>query len=338
MTALKEFQRLECGGIWRSTPDAQRRDVIVAIGDATLVISDQKGSALSHWSLPAIERLNPGERPALFRPGPDAAETLELDDDTMIRGIGRVHAAILRRRPHPGRVRHFIVGGLVAIVAAFGIFWLPGAMIDYTASVVPMAKRSEIGQSMLTNVRRVAGQACNTPGGQVALERMRRRLLGDGPGRLVVLSGGVSASRHLPGRIILLNRALIEDYEDPEVVAGFILAENLRAQTSDPLLRLLREIGFFPALRLLTTGNLPDNSLDSYTESFLTEPDSPVAPHDLLVRFEAASIRSSPYAYAIDISGETTLALIEADPVTPETAKPVLSDGDWVALQGICGE
>ena len=338
MTALNEYQRLECGGIWRAMPDAQRRDVIVALGDATLVISDQKGAALSHWSLPAIERLNAGERPALFRPGPDAAETLELDDDTMIRGISQVHAAILRRRPHPGRLRHFIVGGVIAAILALAVFWLPGAMIDYTASVVPMAKRSEIGQSMLANVRRVSGQACNTAAGQVALERLRRRLLGDGPGQLVVLSGGVTASRHLPGRIILLNRALIEDYEDPEVVAGYVLAENLRARATDPLLRLLGETGLFPALRLLTTGDLPDDTLDSYTEAFLIEPDDPVPPHDLLAAFKAAAVRSSPYAYAVDISGETTLGLIEADPVTSESAKPVLSDGDWVALQGICGE
>ena len=38
---------------------------------------------------------------------------------------------------------------------------------------------------------------------------------------------------------------------------------------------------------------------------------------------------------ALDASGETTLALIEADPFTT-TPKPVLGDGDWVALQGIC--
>ncbi len=142
MTALKDFQRLECAGIWRATADAQRRDVIVSLGDATLVICDQKGTALSHWSLPAIERLNPGSRPALFRPGRTRLNSLELDDDTMIRGITRVHTAIERRRPHPGRLRLCrLLGGSATIRAwRWRLFWLPGAMIDYTASVIPASQ------------------------------------------------------------------------------------------------------------------------------------------------------------------------------------------------------
>ncbi|MGB5558786.1 MAG: hypothetical protein WBN04_12340 [Paracoccaceae bacterium] len=338
MTALKEFQRLECAGIWRATADAQRRDVIVSLGDSTLVISDQKGTALTHWSLPAIERLNPGSHPALFRPGRDAVETLELVDDTMIGGISRVHTAIERRRPHPGRLRLSLLGGGATIVLALALFWLPGAMIEYTASVIPAAKRASIGQSVLTNIRRVAGKPCVTPAGQTALERMRKRLLGNTPGRLVVVSGGVAQSRHLPGGIILLNRALIEDYEDPEVVAGHILIENLRARQTDPVIELLQYTGLISAFRLLTTGNIAASNLDSYTETFLTEADDPVPQDQVLSAFKAAAIRTSPYAYAMDISGETTIALIEADPVTPETTKPVLNDGDWVALQGICGE
>ncbi len=89
---------------------------------------------------------------------------------------------------------------------------------------------------------------------------------------------------------------------------------------------------------MLTTGNIAASNLDSYTEAFLTEADDPVAADHVLAAFKAASIRTSPYAYAVDISGETTIALIEADRLSPAAAKPVLSDGDWVALQGICGE
>ena len=65
MTALSDYQRLEAPGVWRPSPDAQRRDVIVSLGDATLVLSDQKDAALAHWSLAAVERRNPGRMPAL---------------------------------------------------------------------------------------------------------------------------------------------------------------------------------------------------------------------------------------------------------------------------------
>ncbi len=338
MTALKQYQRLESTGLWRASPDAQRIEVIVALGEATLTLSDTRGSALSHWSLPAVERANPGEVPAVFRPGTDAAETLELNDDTMIGAIARVQAAIERRRPHPGRLRFHLMAGFVAAVAAVAVFWLPGAMVDYTASVVPASQRATIGEDLLANIRRVAGSPCDTPRGTLALERMHRRLFGDRPGRIVVLAGGVRQSEHLPGHIILLNRALVEDYEDPDVPAGFALAEDLRARQTDPLVRLLRASGISTAFQLLTTGRIGADRLAKYAEDLLLPP--PVRPDDqaLSQQFQRAGVRASPYAYALDISGETTLDLIESDAVPAKTAVPVLSDGDWIALQAICGE
>jgi hypothetical protein len=48
-------------------------------------------------------------------------------------------------------------------------------------------------------------------------------------------------------------------------------------------------------------------------------------------------LRSSPYAYALDITGETVLPLIEADPRRALGSREVLKDADWVRLQGICG-
>ena len=43
MTALKEYARLESTGLWRPDPEAQRREVAISFGDATLVIADSAG-------------------------------------------------------------------------------------------------------------------------------------------------------------------------------------------------------------------------------------------------------------------------------------------------------
>ena len=40
---------------------------------------------------------------------------------------------------------------------------------------------------------------------------------------------------------------------------------------------------------------------------------------------------------ALDITGESTLELIEADPMAGQSPAPVIRDADWVRLQGICG-
>lgn len=338
MTALTQFERLEASGLWRERPEAQRRDVLLSLGDATLMISDHAGRVLSHWSLPAIERINPTTEPlALYRPGPDARELLEIDDQIMIDALAKVQRAIARARPRPGRLRGTVIAGTLAFSVGMAVFWLPGALTRQAIHVVPQATRAALGEALLTRIRRVAGPRCETPGGSHALDRLAERLLPDG-GRIVVLSDGVRASAHLPGRIVLINKALVEDYEDPAVVAGFIVAELARARAEDPLASLLRQTGLGTALRLLTTGRIPDDTLDGYAERLLTSPPVPITDDVLLSAFREQNLSATPYAYALDITGEATLALIEADPVAPEAADSVLSDGNWVALQGICGE
>ncbi|MDJ0827575.1 MAG: hypothetical protein QNJ16_18960 [Rhodobacter sp.] len=338
MTALSEYQRLETPGVWRASAGDQRRDVMVSVGDATLVIYDMANRALAHWSLPAVERLNQGTRPALYRPGEDSPEELEIADDMMVDAIETVRRAIARRRPQPGRLRFFLLGGGLAAVLALAVFWLPDALVRHTAGVVPEAKRAELGARLLGDIRRVAGAPCETALGRRALNRLYARLLADRPGRLVVLPGGIAETAHLPGGLILLNRALVEDQEDPDAAAGYVLAEALRSEAQDPVETLLRATGPVTAFRLLTTGDVQDADLAVFAEVVMTAAPAAIDPETLLQRFAAAVVSSTPYAYALDISGETTLALIEADPVPPGGGRTVLADGDWVSLQGICGE
>ena len=117
-------------------------------------------------------------------------------------------------------------------------------------------------------------------------------------------------------------------------MAGFAVAE--RARAGDPLATLLQEAGISASFRLLTTGTLSDEMLRAHAEALMLTDTARAPDQTLIAAFESSRLRISPYAYALDSSGETTLALIEADPFTT-TPEPVLSDGDWIALQGICG-
>ena len=338
MTALKEYERLEAPGLWRADSAAQRRDVILSLGEATLTISDATGTALAHWSLPAIERTNPGKRPALFTPGADSSEELEIEDDALIDALEKLRAAIERRRPHRGRLRHVLGGGLFALLAAGGVFWLPGALVSYTAKVVPEAIRAELGERTAISVRRLAGRPCREPLGVAALERLGRNLLGAETPRLQILTDLPRPALHLPGRLVLLARSVIETHDDPLVAAGFILAEDERARHRDPLLALLESAGLFATLKLLTTGEMDDAVLARYGEAALLATPAPLPAEALLARFEAAGLSASPYAHALDGRQESRLALIEADPVPLSATRLPISDGDWVSLQGICAE
>ncbi len=337
MTALNDYQRLETMGVWRPAPDAQRRDVVVSVGEATLMLTDQAEKALAHWSLAAIERRNAGEMPAVYAPGPDATEELEIEDGEMIAAIERVRRAVDRSRPRPGRLRSRIALGLAILVGLVGVLWVPDALIRQAARVAPEAARLEIGEAVLGDMSRIAGPACSSPAGDRALVRLKTRLFGQGPGRIIVVRDALPAAAHLPGGILLLSRELVEDYETPEVAAGYLLAEKVAARETDPLLRLLDWTGTGSALSLLTTGHMPPEDLRDYAEFLLGSSGSRVPDASLLGAFAEAGVRAAPYAYARDVTGEATVALIEADPLSPDEARTILSDGDWVALQGICG-
>lgn len=337
MTALQEYQRLECTGLWRDGPSAQRREVIVAFRDATLVLSEMRsGRALTHWSLPAIVRLPGPALPARYAPAPDAEEELEIGDEAMVAAIAKVHHLIAARRPHPGRLRSILLGGALAAVIGALLFWMPDALVRHTAAALPFAKRQEIGRAVLADMARLTGAPCATPEGQEALGRLHERLLGPA-GEIFVVPEGVVRSVALPGGLVTLSRALVEGAGSPEVAAGEVLAADPGATGDDPLVTVLRHAGLGATFTLLTTGDLPPAAVTGTGEALLAR--VPPRPSDkaLIDRFSAAGVASTPWAYSVDPTGETVLPLIEADPLRGHaTERPVLDDADWVALQGIC--
>jgi len=340
-TALRKYQRLEAAALWRPEPGAQRLDVIVSLGEATLTITDMRERVQAHWSLAAIARANPGVEPALYHPDADPGETLEIaeGEDTMIAAIETLRNAIARQRPRPGRLRLAGMAASLLAVVLVVMLWLPGAAREHALRVVPGVKRAEIGQALLDHVYRVTGPPCRTPGGTNALAALERRLPPEtGRARLKVVRSGVKGALRLTGGTILLNADLVEDHDTPDAVAGHIIAAHLRAGARDPLDRLLANAGLWEVLRLLATGRLGDDALRAHAEALLRDPPAPPPDAALIAGFERLEVNTTPYAYARDITGETVLGLIEADPFARDAGlTPILSDGDWLRLQGICG-
>ena len=337
MTSLEQYSRLEALGLWRETATDQRREVVVSLGASSLILTAANGEALGHWSLAAIHRDNPGKLPALYAPAEDTEETLEVAEPEMVDAIDRVCAAIAKSRPRPGRLRLVLAAAAFAGATAAAIFWMPGALTQQTVSLLPEAKRQEIGQHLLGEITAIAGRPCGGQGGRIALARLAARSFGaEATPHLVMLPETIPDTLSLPGNIVIASAALAEDFETPEVLAGFLLAEATRRAANDPIERLLQDAGLAATFRLLTTGDLPAEAIHAHAAQLLSEAGAAVDETALLARFRAAEISSQPYAYAIDVSGETVLPLIEADPMRGRTPVPVLADGDWVSLQEIC--
>ncbi|WP_254368116.1 hypothetical protein [Paracoccus sp. Z118] len=338
VTALSAFQRLEAPGVWREGPEARLRDVVISVGDATLILSDPLSEQpLSHWSLPAVTRLNPGQLPAIYAPGaPENDEILEIDDELMISAIEKVHLAIRASRPHPGRLRGGLVAAAVALVVLAGMAWIPGAVVRHAALIAPPAQREAVGRQILAQLSASTGTPCARAAGSAVLDRLPQRITGL-DSRVIVLPTTLRGARALPGKLIVIGNDLVAGQDTPDVAAGHILAAELTARDADPMAEALDYAGFRAAVTLLTRGALPDGALLGYGETLLSHPPPRPADDILLARFEEAGVASTPYARSLDPTGESVLGLIEADPFRVRNpGEPVLSDGEWVQLQRIC--
>lgn len=340
MTALKKYARLETTGLWLPRPGEQRREVVVSFGEASLVLSDlATGLALTHWSLAALQRRNPGEKVAVYSPGPeDDAELIEISEPAMIEAIETVRSAITRRRPRRGRLRFITTGVVAAGVLLAGIFWLPDALIAHTTRVVPFVKRQQIGTTLLKEMTRFTGAPCASREGLAALDRLTTRLFGSGTVQVVILREGLAegGSANLPGRFLLVDHRLIENYDTPEVLAGHLLAEKLRTDLSDPLARVLKGSGLTPTVTLLATGDLPAGTLRKQAAEQLQAPPVSLTDEELLAEFSRAQVSVTAYALSLDPTATATRGLIEKDPVPPARARTLMPDAEWLALQNVC--
>jgi hypothetical protein len=209
-------------------------------------------------------------------------------------------------------------------------------MIRHTAQVMPQATRVQLGKMALADLARLTGTPCSSPLGKRAAAKLAQRLSGAGVTEVAVVRDGVDETVSLPGGLIVLGNKLLQGFEDPEVIAGHVLAEAVRAEQYDPALPMLAHAGLMGRLRLLTTGRLPEDDVAGYAETLLLSRRPLPDDERLMERFRLVGLASSTYARSLDPTGETVLGLIEADPFKGSSPTPILDDNDWISLQGIC--
>ena len=337
MTALDKYQRIEALGLWRNDNASQRKDVLISIGETTLLISDMQEQPLAHWSLAAIERANPGNFPAVYHPDGDQEESLELNfsEKEMIDAIEKLRTVIARRRPHPGRLRTGIFLGIFSIVFLTLVFWMPQAVRNYTAEILPGVKHIEIGNKLFEHLKRVTGPACEADFSKTSLKHLSARLFTEKT-PIFIVPDGIKTTISLPGNILLANRNLVEDFEDPDVLAGFLVIEKLRSQTFDPMEDLIQNISLISTFRLLTTGLIKDETLMDYADYLVTRPQETIQTNKIITAFHDTRLSLLPFAKAIDMTGEGSFELIEADEIKKSPVQTSLPDSYWVSLQNIC--
>ena len=315
------YERLECLGLWRGAPDSQRRDVIVTFGKSTLVFLDNNDNPIGHWSLGAVRRVNPYQMPAIFSPDmfhPDESEgeTLQLDDVGIIAHIEYLQTRANRGRARPGRVRFWI--GLMVLVAGFvGVrMWLPDVIAGYATQVIPEVTVVSIGQRTLTQVQQITGVACDAGGLSERLDS-----------QVFIADMGGLGSVGLPSGIVLIDDDVARLGLD--VVAGYVVLEQVRADMLSPVHGVFRFIGLREAFLFFTTGRIRQNALDGYGEWILTEEQVNPEPEVLISAMARAGVSSAGF-FAAHPFYQGFYGVNSGD------YPPVLSDTDWMELQRIC--
>jgi hypothetical protein len=253
----------------------------------------------------------------------------------MIAALETLRSTLERRRAKPGRLRGIIMGSAGVIFGALAVFWLPGKLTDYTAAMLPPTTRAALGKLALQDLTKLTGSPCSTKAGTQASVVLGLRLNSIQPPHILLVREALKYPVALPGNLVVLPANLLQT--NPDTVAGAVLDASQTAASQDLLQPLLAHAGFMATLRLLASGEIAADSLDGYGQGLLAtvtaQPDA-----DLLIGFKTAQVTSTPYAYFLDSSGETTLGLIEADPYPKGSDPAVLDDASWAGLQSICSQ
>ncbi|MDM7459089.1 MAG: hypothetical protein P3W94_007015 [Paracoccus sp. (in: a-proteobacteria)] len=336
MTALKQFQRLEAEGVWRETPQMRLRDVIVSVGEATLTLSDPRSDRpLTHWSLPAVIRLNPGSLPAIYTPSADFPdETVEISDPLMIEAIEKVQATIAAHRAHPGRLRGGLTLSAVVLMLVAAVIWLPDALIRHAAAIAPPAQARQIGLAILSDMERSGGALCTRSSGQAVLDWMAPRLVGP-KASVRVLPGPLNGALRLPGDLYAMGGDMLMTSPGPEGPAAHLIAASVARDDGELVLAALRHAGIGAVVRLWTLGTLPPEAMTGYGQRLMTEALPRPETTPLLEALAAARISAQAYAFSLDPTGATTAPLLNGDPF-PNGGVDLLTDPQWLALQQIC--
>ncbi|MEM7644597.1 MAG: hypothetical protein AAF366_19045 [Pseudomonadota bacterium] len=326
MTAIDGLDRLEAPALWRPEAGGQRQDVYVSMGEAELVIQDKAGTALTHWSLPALIRLNPAKQPAIYAPSDGSDEELEIEEIEMIAALDRVTDAVEKGRRRPGRLRRVSTGLVIGLAAGFALMWTPGALRDLAVNVMSLPAQAEVGDRMLAEITKLTGPTCATPIGTEALETLKTRLLPLRQARFVVLRDLPHPVLALPGGLYAISDELLVTQDDPELVAGHVLAASLVAGPDGPLRTLLADLSLLDLIRLMASGHVSEAALTDHSETrLLSEPPAPDAA-TLRPGFAAARLGWDAYAAAQDL---------HIPPDAPPMP-PAMDDTTWQALREIC--
>ena len=306
------------------------------------------------------------------RPG-HSTERLMLRGAEIVAHIRRIAPHLDRRPPveNLGRLVKWSVAAVASV--ALIIFGLVPVLATQLATLLPPEGEKALGDTTLNQIRVALNDlgttplpTCSSPDGDAALRAMRERLNAEGdlpyPLELHVLDHELINAFALPGGHVVLFRGLIDAAENPDEVAAVLAHEIGHVAHRDPTRGALRTAGSIGVLGLLfgdfaggTVVLFMANQLINASYSQEAEARADEFAHEVLtkarvnpaalghmferLRAEYGDAEGIVAHFASHPTHEERIqAALEAEAAAGITATPVISDAEWQALRGICGD
>lgn len=256
MTAIDKFIRLEAVGFWLEQGQEEAREVIVSFGDSTLQLTSLQDVPLTHWSLLATSPIGTRGETVIYSADPEHRETLEIDDQDMIRAISAVSSALgsPREKKLWGR---WIWRGMTLAILLVAVIQSPPAIYSLASTITPPARMAEVSEQMLDNLESEFGDECQGWLGKRALDEFAGKLFPNTTPDISVIEGLPTPAMALPANKIVLSRQAIEQSATPDELATLTLRAWAHAANDGPKDTLIKSLGPIGALRYMISGTFP---------------------------------------------------------------------------------
>ena len=364
-------------GSYNDGRSAARREVVVHLELSGLRILDAEGRELDRWRYDDLHLLDEDRagRGLRLKCGAAGAARLSVPDRRLLDDLSqraRAPQAARRARPRfgPARVLGLGVAGLAVLVAVVWVA-LP-RLAGWTAAQIPVSWEEALGDRAfeeLTAVFAAASQAppkfCETGPGRAALDRLTARLAGPAAAQVAapyrfqvtVLDLEMANAFALPGGRVVLFRGLIENAGGAGEVAGVLAHEMGHVTHRHGTQAILRSLGL-EVLFGLMLGDLGEGLFGgigttllslSYSREAEAEADrvalallddTGIGAQGLAAFFERLAADGPELPAALQLlsshpSHETRARLFAR---AKASARPAMSEADWTAMKGMCGE
>jgi beta-barrel assembly-enhancing protease len=337
---------------------AASRRIAASLAATRLDIRDEAGRLLAHWALDDVKIVDENEAN-----GSIAFGLGNVEGPRLVLYPSPARDAILAARPELRRWRRHrflretrvvAVWSLVmiAFVAAFYVGWRP--LAGTLATLIPAEWEQRLGDAIhegLTEQMR----ACENPAGLAALRGLAQRLapssLDDPPFTVDVVRSGMPNAIALPGNHILVFEGLIDEADDPAMVAGVLAHEIAHLELDHPTRRIVEQLGLGAIVTIAFGGsNVGDAGLTLASLAYSREAEAE-ADARAIELLDAAGLRSDGLArffrkIGTDRPGElpgwlsTHPDLADRAAAHPgkDDGEPGLDDAGWNDLSAVCGK